>query len=288
MMALEIIDNRFGEYKKLLPDLLLLILTKEHPLTIGEITARLRNNFNVKISFQAVRKCLNNMLERKIINVEDKTYSINKNYVLELKRMTDQILKNYFQGSKKSKVVAWSEKPESYASYVFENFIKTDQFCNEIILDWAHNIKDEDDHTFCFQSPHYWYVFGQLGTESSFLTEIKALKVKAHYIADGHTLLDKWTKKFYDAHEVKYKINSSVTKMKTSIGVFGDFVVQYDYPNELYEEIGKFYKETKNLETLNITQIAVLLELKSKIIFTVMKNKAIAQKIKEELLSKFN
>src|SRR3989344_333366 len=271
-MTLEIIDSRYGEYKKIVCDIIMIILAKEYPLTIGEITKQLKNNFEVDISFQAVRKSLNNMVDRKILLVEDKKYFVNKNYILELKRITDQLLKNYFQGSKLGKVVVWSEKPESHSTYVFENFIKTDQFCNEIILDWAHNLKEGEDNRFFFQSPHFWYIFVQLGIESSFLKEIKALKVKAYYLCDGKTLLDRWTKKFYDAHNIKYMINTFSTSMKTTIAVFGDFVVQYDYSASIYEKIEEFYKVAKDIDTTNLAKIAQLSEFPTNISLIVMKN----------------
>ena len=70
-MTLEIIDSRYGEYKKIVCDIIMIILAKEYPLTIGEITKQLKNNFEVDISFQAVRKSLNNMVDRKILLVED-------------------------------------------------------------------------------------------------------------------------------------------------------------------------------------------------------------------------
>jgi len=286
-MTLEVIDSRYGEAKKTLHDLIIIILAKEYPLKIGEICQRLRKQFNVKLSFQAVRKSLNILTERKILIIKDKAYFINKNHILEVKRLTDQLMKNYFSGEKQVAQKEWSDVEGSYTTYTFENLIKTDQFCNEIILDWAYNLKEEDDRVFCFHSPHYWYVFGQLGLESSILTDIKANGIDAYYLADGNTLLDKWTIKFYKGHKINYKISPQKEKLKTTMGVFGDFIVQYDYPEELFNKIEEFYTNTKNLETMDITKIAQILKFKTSITMTVMKNKTIACKLKEEILSKF-
>ena len=39
-MAIEVFDTRYGDYKKQIPDLILVILAKEYPLKIGEICYR--------------------------------------------------------------------------------------------------------------------------------------------------------------------------------------------------------------------------------------------------------
>jgi hypothetical protein len=286
-MTLEIIDSRYGNYKKNLPDILQIILAKENSLTISEISKRLREEFFVRVTFQAVRKSLNILVDRKILEVADKRYSLDKNYILELKRLTDQLLKNYFSGSKPGKINAWTKNQQQHATYTFENFIKTDQFCNEIILDWAYNLKEGDNCTFCFQSPHYWYIFGQLVLESNFLSEIKKLKVDAYYIADGKTILDKWTKRFYDEHRINFAINASKKITNTTMSVFGDLVVQYDYPQDLYDAIEEFYVSTVSLENLDLSRLANLLKFNTEIKMTVIRNKMIAQKLKEELLSQF-
>ena len=75
-MALEVIDSVYGEYKKQLNDLILITLAKEYPLKIGEICRILQNEFHITVSFQAVRKSLNILAERKILTINNKKYRL--------------------------------------------------------------------------------------------------------------------------------------------------------------------------------------------------------------------
>ena len=286
-MALEVINSKYSEITKNLNDLILLILAKEYPLKIGEICLRLRREFNVKLTFQAVRKSLNILVDKKILIYQDKAYAINKNFILDQKRFADTMLKNYFTGEHPVKAIDWNKSPEAPTMYTCDNLLKADQLCNEIILDWVHQRKKEDDPTFCFQTPHYWYIFGQLGVESNILEELRELGIDAYYYVDNATIIDKWTKQFYDAHHIKYVVTTKPTKTKTTIGVFGDFIVQYDYPEDVYKIIDEFYQKTKDLSTMNLSTIAKILKTKTPITLTVMKNKLIAAKLKEEMKSKF-
>jgi len=286
-MALEIVDYKYSEITKNLSDLILIILSKEYPLRIGEICQRLSKEFAVRPTFQAVRKSLNTLATKKILLIENKSYRINKNFILDQKRLMDAMQKNYFSGEKPEKAINWNKSPETPTTYVCESLLKADQLCNEIILDWAHDLKEEEDHVFCFQTPHYWYVFGQLGVESTILLELQSLKVDAYYTVDNTRLLDKWTRIFYKDYNVNYYVNSKPDHTKTTIGVFGDFVVQYDYPEDIFKAIDIFYKESKDLKTMNISKIAKILKMKTPINLVVMKNKLIAAKLKQEMTRKF-
>jgi len=284
-MALEVIDSRYGEYKKQLHDVILLTLAKEYPLKIGEICQRLKNEFRVELSFQAIRKSLNAMVERKILSLKDKSYSIDKNYSLELKRLSDQIMKNYFVGTTESKSLP-AIKKEDITTYEFEDLIHTDQFMNEIIFDIMYDLKENDDHTFLFNGPHAWFIFAHPGMEQEFLEEVNTHNLKLYYLITKDTKLDRWGKKFYEKH-VEYKIIPTKRPMNTFLNVFAGNIIQYDYPEEISTRLEKFYEETTTLESLDLSKIADILKFKTKIKVTVMKNSTVADKLREEILSKF-
>ena len=284
-MALEVIDSVYGEYKKQLNDLILITLAKEYPLKIGEICRILQNEFHITVSFQAVRKSLNILAERKILTINNKKYSIEKNYALELKRITDQIMKNYFSGHKDNKSLP-TQKTETISTYEFEDIIKVDQFWAEIVLDWMQNLKEQDEHTVLFHGPHCWYIYGHLALEYNYLAELKSHNIKLYYLINGNTLIDQWAAKFYNNY-AEYKINNPPKEMKSVIGVFGDFIIQYDYPEEIYSRMEEFYHKAKTLDTTELKKIAEILKQKTSIKVILMKNKILAEKIREEMLSKF-
>jgi hypothetical protein len=288
-MALEITDTRYGKAKKTLYDIIILILAKEYPLTIGEVTKRLRTEFKISVTFQAVSKSLKILVERGVLAIKDKKFLLEKNYILEQKRLTDQFLRNYFASERENKSINNLSKDEEHTTYYFDNLIQLDKFWGEIIMDWARNLKPSDEHSYFFRGPHCWYPLGHAGVESDFLNELKDCKVQCYYMTLNNTLLDKWLVNCYTDHGAKYLIESQSSKdlASTAISVFGDLIIQMEYPPELYREMDDYYQKATSFTTMRLSRIAKLLKQKTKIKLTVMHNKMLASSLKSDILSHF-
>src|SRR3989344_101951 len=286
-MAVELFIPEYGKTKKTLQDIIMIILAKEFPLTTGEIAKRAKGNFKVGVTFQAIRKSLRALVEKKVLIEKDKAFLVNKEYILELRRLSDQFLRNYFTAERKNKLPTWSSVGEGHTSYVFDNLLQADKFWGEVVLDWARNLKEDEDRRFCFHGPHCWYPLGHLGTESDFLLELKENKVKSYYLVEGNTPLDVWTKEFYIEHKVNYSINKPWRELKAAIGVFGEFIIQFDYPGTTYRKIEEFYKKSSSLSGMNMAAIARLLKGNIEIKLVVINNQTIALKLKEDIFSFF-
>jgi len=287
-MALEITDQRYGSFSKTLPDMILLILAKEYPLTVGQITKILKGEFKAKVSYQAVRKSLFALAKRKILAESENKFSVSKEYLKEQKRLLDQFFANYFTAENKEKLPLYSKKREEYTTYTFETLLQVDKFWGELVLDWAYNLKKEDDKRFVFNGPHCWYVLGHLGAEYDFLNLLKANGVTCYYLVEGKTLLDKWSKDFYQTNGAVYKINEKKNPhiLRTAMGVFGDNIIQFDYPEDIFRQMEKFYSSTKSFSSLEINKIAEILKKKTSIKFIFSKNQVVADKLKEEIIAK--
>lgn len=284
-MAIEITDSRYGKSKKTLHDIILLILAKEFPLTIGEISKRIKKNFKIKLTFQAIRKSILILKERKILEEKEKKYSIKKSYILETRQFSDQLLRNYYLGEKNKALPTWYPE-EKYTEYIFKNLLQADKFWGEIVLDWARNLKENDEKEFYFHGPHCWYPFGHLGTENDFLRELNEHGVKCYYLVDSNTRLDKWIKSFYEDCHAKY-ITINNNQIKSALGIFGNFIIQFDYTDSIFKELDDIFKKTNNIEDISLSRIALLLKKESKVNLTVTNNKMIAQKLKNELKVNF-
>ncbi|MFH1328215.1 MAG: hypothetical protein ABIH76_05155 [Candidatus Bathyarchaeota archaeon] len=287
-MSIDVVDARYGKVKKTLPDLILIILAREYPLTVAQITKVVKKEFGIKVTYQAVRKSLFTLEDRRILDRDSGVFSVKKEYILGQKRLLDQMLGNYFTAENMGKLPLYSKGNEPYTTYNFETLLQTDKFWGEMVLDWAYNLKEGDDRRFVFHGPHCWYVFGHLGTEYDFLNLLKAHGVTSYYLVESKTTLDEWTKQFYKDNGVMYKINKKAKEpMRTAVGIFGEYIMQFSYPDELFDKIEKFYSSTRSIRSLDMTKIAETLKKKTSIEFIVNRNKIIADKLKEEIVSKF-
>jgi len=67
------------------------ILANEYPLKIIEITNLIRKRYGKTVSFQAVRKSLFELIEEGIIIKDQKSFSLNKNWILLLCQMEKRL-----------------------------------------------------------------------------------------------------------------------------------------------------------------------------------------------------
>ena len=70
------------------------ILANEYPLKIIEITNLIRKRYGKTVSFQAVRKSLFELIEEGIIIKDQKSFSLNKNWIFETKNELEKIYNN--------------------------------------------------------------------------------------------------------------------------------------------------------------------------------------------------
>ena len=76
---------QLGEDTKNVKDLVFTVLTQEQPLSLIKLTNRIQSQYNLHITYQAVRKAVATLLKQKVLIKEKRQYSINKDWVLKLK-----------------------------------------------------------------------------------------------------------------------------------------------------------------------------------------------------------
>lgn len=283
-MAFEFTSERYGKITKTLPDLIIIILSKEFPLSMGEINKKLKNEFKIGLTFHAIRKSILLLQERKILEKKDNLFLINKKYIIEEKKIIDHMLSNYLTSEKISKKILGKEITKDYESYEFEDLIQLDKFWGEIVLDWARNLKGGDEKIFCFQGPFCWYPFGHLGTESEFLRELEENKIKSFYLITKNSKMDKLAKPFYESFKINYKIKEKENKI--AMGVFGEYVIQFEYPKEIYSGLDNLSKNTK-VKEINLSDLSKSLKKEAKIKLTLTKNKLISETLRKQITSEF-
>jgi hypothetical protein len=282
-MAVHLQDPRYGASTKTLHDLILLVLSKEYPLRGGEIKARLQRQFDVSVSVQAVHKALQTLKERSILEEEQNRYKVRKEYVLEIKGFAEEMAKSYFPGDARA-VPLRTREGHSERSFEFATLVQADKFWSEVVLEWARNLPPGEDKRFFFHGPHCWYVFGHLVLERDFLEELHRHGIRAYYLVDGQTGMDASVGRFYVAHHVRYAIGKGEKKTQSALGVFGSSVIQFEYPAPLLKRLDAFFaREGKD----DLARIADILGEDTKIILSVLSNKTIAEKLKDEIFSRF-
>ncbi|MBI2597906.1 MAG: hypothetical protein HYW50_01790 [Candidatus Diapherotrites archaeon] len=78
-------------------DKIVLILGQEFPLTAKQIFNRLKKEFNANLSYQAAHKLLHQLTEEKVLLREEKNYSLNKQWIKQVKTFGSNLENSYLK-----------------------------------------------------------------------------------------------------------------------------------------------------------------------------------------------
>jgi hypothetical protein len=283
MLKLEI--PQLGEDSKNVKDLVFTILTEEQPFSIMELYNRIKTKYAASITYQAVRKAVNNLEEHKILEKTNKKYSINKEWVLKIKSYFDKLLTTYETGSK-PKVFTADLAKEDYAIYTFNNLYDLDNFWGDIQLYWAQH--EKTNKTF-FSNTHYnWWFIINFGLESKIFDLFKKKKIKSYCIFRNKKPLNLWAQQIY----TQYKVKSVFTTVAdedplVDINILGDIVIQVHYPKNIARRLRSFFQKYKNMQEISVQEITQIAHLEGEIKFVMFKNPLIAKRLCEGYVKMF-
>jgi hypothetical protein len=283
-VALEITTPELGEVKKTNKDLVISSLIYNHPATLAKITNVIRKKFHAPVTFQGIRKAANQLLENEVVVKEGKEYSLSKDWILKLRQFTEELHESYFTES--SGVRNIEAIGEEIKVYTFDNLIDLDVFWNSLIGRWF----DEDtgkEKEYAQQSGHAWYVLANLEEETKTLEKIQKHGIKFYTLAAGKSVLDRWSKKYYEDQGFFYTVSNN-SNTSGYFAVYGNKVIQCTYPKDLVEEMDKIYNQSRDFESFEITKLIKLLRKKVELKMIVMKNPVVAVQLRNFILSHFS
>ncbi len=85
--------------KRSVRETIISILSKEFPLNIKKIYNKIKKEYNLGVTYQAVFKLIKEMLEDGILKKNDKEYQLNLEWIKELENELNIIKKNYLKES---------------------------------------------------------------------------------------------------------------------------------------------------------------------------------------------
>ena len=164
-MVFEIITPQLGKGKKSNKDLVISVLRDNYPLTLAKLTQSIKKLYHADVTFQGIRKAVNDLVDKKIIIKSDREYQLNKEWILELRDFIETLQESYF--NKKSGVKDVQAIGEDIKVYSFDNVIDLDVFWNRVINQWFEKNKTgKGTDYYVQQSGHTWYVLANLEEET--------------------------------------------------------------------------------------------------------------------------
>src|SRR3989338_422698 len=104
---------------------------------------------------------------------------------------------------------------------------------------------------------HCGWLIGQLGSEDWYVDALKKQGIISFYYNHGTTLLDNaLSKKYYEA--VGWRFMCSKDKkpnLAHNMAIFGDFIAQSYYPEDIAKAINSFYSNVSDFSTMNPAEL---------------------------------
>jgi hypothetical protein len=276
-----------GEETKNAKDLVFSILSDKQPLSTIEIFNTIKTYYTISLTYQAVKKAIDNLLDKKVLIKKGKKYSINKEWLIDLKRNVDKLLTTY---QKKQHVKTFSADlaTQQYAVYTFTNLIDCDNFWDDLLFYLADHIKEDEPHSFLVHSHYNWWFLINLGQETKLHKYLIKNKFNTHFLIIGDNPLNKWAKDLYKGVGVKAKIvEDKEVEEAMTLNVIGDTVIQTYYPKEIIKILRNIYKNYKKTQDIPLKVITELANKQCEIKLNVFKNREIANSLREKYLKKF-
>lgn len=264
-------------------DMIISLLAQNYPLTAKQISNKIKKEFQHSVTFPAVYKAINQLIDEGVLSKEGQEIMIDKKWIKKTKTFIDNLQKKYLTEVKEKKGSAIGEDIQVY---YMDNLIDLDKFWIEIFEEWFENPKLKDDHLIQLCG-HAWYILGQLENEEDCLNNIKKHKLKFHTLVDSDTFLDQWSSKYYLEKGFFYttKKKSEIKHHKHYYIIYDDMIMETTYPDKLAEDLDKIYKKAKRIEDLDLKEMIKILKRKENLKITVMKNKHLADQLKKNILS---
>lgn len=266
-------------------DLVFTILIKEYPLRIIDLMNFIRKRYGKQITFQAVRKAVLQLLENEVLIEQKRRYMLNKEWVLKSKNLIDNIYFELTNPPSKPKNIE-SIKGE-ISVFSFNSLNELMKFWQDLIDDWFKKFKKGDYNFNCYQAAHGWEALLHPEIEKKIMEQLKKKGIKSYVLTPSNTPLDKQIKNFYSEIGVKTYIVPSSSSFDKSyyVGTYGDLIIQCQYPLKIVQMLDDFFKKSKSLYKINLTELSNIVNKKIPMKLTVIKDLAMAKQINHSIIS---
>ena len=118
-----------GEETKTGKDIVFSILSQQQPLSAIEIVRVARREYHVGLTYQAIKKAIDALVDQGVLGKEERVYRINKKWLMNVKETVDRLLTSYDSG-KQIKSFTTDFAKDQYAVYTLSSLFELDNFLN--------------------------------------------------------------------------------------------------------------------------------------------------------------
>jgi len=257
-------------------ELVIKILSLKKSLTNKGIHSIITKKFGVSVTYQAIRQALMELMEQNVLIKKKKVYSINPEWVKQLKSFSENLYKTFVEG-KNIKVI-----DENTTQIELKSFKELGYFLLYSLNDYFLDTSKTKELYIHLQ--HLYFPFSSYENRKR-LKEV-FLKNKTYILCKNKTIADRILAGFYKKSG-KLKMGVECAN-NCDIFCHGNTVVEFYFPNSFRKEMDEIYS-IKNILSFSIVEKLTNLTFReNRIQVVITRNKNVAERIKEQTLRYFS
>jgi hypothetical protein len=286
-MSFNLLLPKSGSYKKATKDMIISILAEDYPLTIKQLFDKIRKQYELSVTYVAIRKSAQELVSNKVLEQDGKIYKLNSNWIINIRGFVDVMQRNYLEGYNPLERI---EVGDNVSVYTVNSIYHAERIWGEFVLKWVDSLT-KGSHIATFQTYHIWTVLFHLDWEERQVAAMREKNVEMYaalYSARRPTFLDKVAVQFYKDTGVPTQLVQDNKFIRgCEIGTYDDIVIQLSHPPSIAQEVDEFYARVRRLEDMNLAEISEIAKRNCQVKISVFKNAELANQIRSALLKHF-
>jgi hypothetical protein len=280
-MPITVTIPTLGKPKKV-KDAIISILTKEWPLSARKIYNRVRN-MCLDVSYQAVHKTINELLNNRIILRKDKEYALNKDWIDDVKNFAVNLSKVY-----EGKITMTMHKAfeQGFGSFTFDNVYSFYLGITKIFKRLSHESKKYDGLVFA-QVRHMYWALASSQKEYELLRDMFHSYKELYILCRNDTKADRIAFEFYKLLNRKtHSIFGINCADNSDMFAGGEYIIQVFFGEGMNRLLDKSYNEAETVGGMK-KLYNLIFNKKTEINVVVMKNQKLSEQMRKNVLSYF-
>ncbi len=222
------------------------VLGERWPLTTKEVFSELQKQFGTTISYQAIHKVLQEMIDEQIVVKNGKSYELNNDWISNLTKFSST-LKEQYSGSRKK--YALDKNFEGTVRWEFDDY---SIMCVEMAKIFGGNVLVGKGKPQGFAIlRHAWWPLNFRFMDFTILATIMKNNQKGYGVIESDTPFDNWIAKQYRAvNFTGVKTGEKGLNLKKDLAIHGESLVEITYSDETKKMLDEVYSQTRDLGDL--------------------------------------
>lgn len=251
-------------------------LSTQWPLSAKQLSNALQREYALNISYQAVRKALQELEKEHVVEKNTKGYQLDERWIKDILQISQSIAQNY----ERNEPLTFDQ---DVVQLHFNSWVNMGRFGAFTFKDECPNPEGKPIITAWM---HVWPVSTVSAEESKKLVAQAKRESGLYCISPNNTPLDQlfadWISKLGRQNKLGAKI-----AMDHDFVIRGDHIAQFYYESEFWKKLDAFYKENTDIKHIDYQKLQELATEKTNIHVVVLRNKELAEAKRKEILAMF-